>query len=109
LLVVATGIVAWALAVSRHSVYALVEEASSFGGGGMAVAMAFGLLGRFGGPRAALGAMSVSLAVQTLGTYFWKLEAPMAVSSGASLLVFLAIGGGEALRRRAAPMGPAGA
>jgi Na+/proline symporter len=100
--VVGTGVLAWFLATSRSSVYELVREASAFGGGGMAVAMAFGLLGRFGGARAALGAMAVSLAVQVIGTYVWRLEAPMTTSCVVSLLLFVGIAIGD--RRRPAPV-----
>ena len=91
-LVVVFGCLAYGLAVSRGSVYSLVEEASAFGGGGMAVSMAFGLLTGFGGPFSAVITMLTSMAVQLGGTYLWKIEAPMTVSCLASLVVFLVVG-----------------
>jgi Na+/proline symporter len=90
-LVVVFGLVAYWLAVTGESVYALVEEASAFGGGGMAVAMAFGLLTRFGGAWSAVAAMASSLVVRLGGAYLWKAEAPMAVSCIVSVMVYLAV------------------
>jgi Na+/proline symporter len=95
--VVLVGLLAYMLAVTREGVYALVEEASAFGGGGMAVAMVFGLLGGFGGAHAALAAMATSMAVQIGGTYVWPITAPMATSCVVSFGVYVAV----ALRERA--------
>jgi Na+/proline symporter len=90
-LVVMLGLAAFGLAMSHASVYGLVEEASAFGGGGMAVAMTFGLLTRFGGWRSALAAMLVSMVVQVGGTWVWPIAAPMTVSCLASLGVYVAV------------------
>jgi Na+/proline symporter len=104
-LVVVLGLIAYGLAVTGGSVYSLVEEASAFGGGGMAVAMAFGLLTRFGGPISAVATMVVSLAVRLGGAYVWKVEAPMAVSFLVSIGVYVAVALWEG--RRDAPGAPA--
>jgi len=90
-LVVALGLLAFGIAMSHESVYGLVEEASAFGGGGMAVAMTFGLLSRFGGGRSALAAMLVSMVVQIGGTWVWRIPAPMTVSCLLSLVVYVAV------------------
>jgi solute:Na+ symporter, SSS family len=103
LLVVLLGLVAFGLAMSRESVYGLVEEASAFGGGGMAVAMAFGLLSRFGGPVSAVAAMVTSMVVQVAGTWVWPIPAPMTVSCLASLLVYVSVAVWEGRRRAARP------
>jgi Na+/proline symporter len=87
--VVVAGVVATALAWSRESVYGLVEEASAFGGGGMAVAMAFGLLTRFGGRNAAAAAMLTSLVVQLGGTYVARIEAPLTLSVAVSAIAYV--------------------
>ena len=88
----AAGLVAYALAVSRESVYKLVEESSAFGGAGMFVAMLFGLRSRFGGRRAGLAAMLAGMATQLAGGYLLKLEAPFTLSLLASLAAYVGVG-----------------
>ena len=102
LLMVFFGLVAYVLAVSADSVYGLVEQASAFGGGGMAVAMSFGLLSRFGGGASAASAMVTSMIVQAVGTWVWPIAAPMTVSCLASLAVYVAVAVWEGRRARAA-------
>jgi len=106
LLVVLIGLAAFWLAVSRESVYGLVEEASAFGGGGMAVAMAFGLLSRFGGPISAVAAMITSMGVQVVGTWVRPIPAPMTVSCLVSLLVYVSVAAWEARRDPTRQGGP---
>jgi hypothetical protein len=48
------GVLAGFLAVRSEGVFALVEDASAFGGAGILVTACFGLFGRVGGPAAAL-------------------------------------------------------
>ena len=103
LLVVVLGVVAFALALSHASVYDLVESASAFGGGGLAVAMGFGLLTRFGGRMSAVAAMVTSIAVQVGGTWIRPIAAPMAVSCLASLVVYVAVAMWEGRRARRDP------
>jgi Na+/proline symporter len=100
-LVMLLGVAAFGLAVSRDSVYALVEEASAFGGGGMAVAMGFGLLSRFGGRRSAVAAMLASLLVQVGGTWILGLRAPMTTSCLVSLVVYVGVAIWEGRREAA--------
>jgi Na+/proline symporter len=99
-LVVVLGIAAFSLALSHESVYGLVESASAFGGGGLAVAMGFGLLTRFGGRSSALAAIVSSLVVQVGGTWILPIAAPMAASCLVSLVVYVAVAMWE--RRRTA-------
>ena len=91
LLMVFFGLVAFGLAVSAESVYGLVEQASAFGGGGMAVAMSFGLLSRIGGRASAVAAMVTSIIVQVGGTWLWPITAPMTTSCLVSLAVYVAV------------------
>ena len=98
-LIVVFGLVAYALALSGESVYALVYDASAFGGGGMAVAMGFGLLSRFGGGAAAVAAMVTSLLIQVLFKWVWPVTAPMTVSCIVSLFVYLGVAVVEGRRR----------
>jgi Na+/proline symporter len=89
----AAGLVAYALAFSRESVYSLVEESSAFGGAGMFVAMTFGLLTRFGGRWAGLAAMLTGIGTQLVGTYLLDWKTPfttsLIVSTTAYVLVAL--------------------
>jgi Na+/proline symporter len=89
----AAGFIAYALAFSRDSVYRLVEESSAFGGAGMFVAMAFGLLTGFGGKWAGLAAMVTGIATQVVGTYLLGWRTPfttsLVVSGTAYVLVAL--------------------
>jgi Na+/proline symporter len=55
--VVAFGLVAYLLARHAEGVYALVEQASAFGGAGVPVTVCFALFSRRGGPASAHGAL----------------------------------------------------
>ncbi len=59
--VVAFGVGAYVLARHAEGVYALVQEASAFGGGGVLVTVSFGLFTKFGGPRAAFLTLAMGL------------------------------------------------
>ena len=58
--VVAFGVVAYVLALHAEGVFALVEQASAFGSAGVLVSACFGMFTSFGGPRAALIALTLS-------------------------------------------------
>jgi Na+/proline symporter len=58
--VMAFGVIAYVLARHAEGVFALVEQASSFGSAGALVTASFGLFTRFGGARAAIAALSLS-------------------------------------------------
>lgn len=78
--VVAAGLIAYALAFSSEGVYGLVEQASAFGGAGMAVVMAAALFTRWGGPAAAFAALAAGAVVQIGGTYVTPIEHPFTLS-----------------------------
>ena len=67
--VVAFGIVAYVLAVRAEGVFALVEDASAFGGGGVLVTVLFGLFTRMGGARTALATLVVGALSYLVGSY----------------------------------------
>ena len=87
----AAGLVAYALAHSRESVYRLVEESSAFGGAGMFVAMTFGLLTRFGGRAAGLAAMVTGIVTQLAGTYLLGWRAPFTASLAVSATAYIGV------------------
>jgi Na+/proline symporter len=95
LVVVIAGLVAYGLALSSESVFALVEEASAFGGAGLAVITIFGLFSRFGGVRAGYAGLLAGMGVQLVLAY--GLHAPHSYtwSLVASLAAFLLVGGAE--------------
>ncbi len=85
------GLIAYALAFSRDSVYRLVEESSAFGGAGMFVAMTFGLLTRFGGRWAGLAAMATGIATQLVGTYLLGWRTPFTTSLVISTVAYVTV------------------
>ncbi len=85
------GLIAYALAFSRDSVYRLVEESSAFGGAGMFVAMTFGLLTGFGGRWAGLAAMATGIATQLAGTYLLDWRTPFTTSLLVSSAAYIAV------------------
>ena len=87
----AAGLVAYALAFSRDSVYRLVEESSAFGGAGMFVAMTFGLLTPFGGRWAGLAAMLTGIGTQLVGTYLLGWRTPFTTSLIVSTIAYVAV------------------
>lgn len=97
------GLLAWGLALRAEGVFALVEQASAFGGAGILVVSAFGLFGRWGGPRAALLSLLGSTAA-FLGFVAAGLRHPFLLSLGAALGLYAA---GAAWERGARPATPA--
>ncbi len=106
----AAGLIAYALAFSRDSVYRLVEESSAFGGAGMFVAMTFGLLTRFGGRWAGLAAMATGIGTQLAGTYLLGWRTPFTTSLVVSTIAYVSVAFAEqaAGRPRAARAPAAG-
>jgi Na+/proline symporter len=98
--VVVAGLTAFGLAFSRETVYALVEEASAIGGGGLPVTMTFGLFTRFGGRISAVASIGAGMAVQMVGSYVAGWPHPMTTSVAVALAVYVAVARVE--RRRAA-------
>lgn len=100
--VIACGVVAWAIARSAEGVFALVEEASSFGTAGALVTVCFGLFTRLGGAWAAGCTLVGSLVVYLAGTY-GGLATPFLASLASALLLYLGVSvlEGRAARRAA--------
>lgn len=105
----AAGVIAYALAFSRDSVYRLVEESSAFGGAGMFVAMTFGLLTGFGGKWAGLAAMLTGIVTQVVGTYLLGWRTPFTTSlvvSGAAYVLVALLEKPRGAQRTAAAISP---
>jgi Na+/proline symporter len=67
--VVASGVMAYVLALSAETIYSLVESASSFGSSGIFITVVFGLFTKFGGRRAAFASLTLGLTVWLYATY----------------------------------------
>lgn len=74
--VVVAGTVAYVLALHAEGVYELVEQASAFGSAGIFTVAAIGLFSKFGGVRAAYGALLAGAGTWIAGNY--ALELPFA-------------------------------
>ena len=96
--VVALGLVAYGLAFTSESVYGLVLEASAFGSAGLFACVTLGLFTRWGGSRAALGALGAGLVSWVLGAYVLDLPYPYLTSLACAFGAF-AIGAGVDARR----------
>lgn len=93
--VAAFGVLAYVLALHADGVYALVEEASAFGSAGVFVVVTLGLFTRWGGARAAVGALLGGLAAWVLGAYVLAWETPYLASLAAALAGYAAGAGVE--------------
>ena len=88
--VVAFGVAAYVLARHAEGVYALVEQASAFGGGGVLVTVSFGLFTRHGGPRAAWTTLAMGL-LSYVALTFTAFPYPFLASIGLSLGTYLLV------------------
>lgn len=102
--VVASGIVAYGLALSAESVYDLVIESAAFGSAGVFVIFVFAFRRGWGGPWAAAAALVAGSVVYQLGSHSEALDYPYLTALGTALLAFLAIGAVD--RPRPAPAAP---
>jgi Na+/proline symporter len=93
--VVAFGCIACGLALRAEGVFALVEEASSFGSAGVLVTVCFGLFTRLGGPRTAAATLAAGIGAYAIGS-ITGFPYPFLLSLTASLSVYLA---GAAIER----------
>ena len=93
---VASGLVAWYLALASDSVLTLVEEASGFGSAGILVLMIFALWSRYGGPASAMAALLAGIAVWIPGHYIYALPYDYLASVGAAFGAYLLVGAMEA-------------
>ncbi|MEK6806925.1 MAG: sodium:solute symporter family protein [Pseudomonadota bacterium] len=90
--VVLFGIVAYGIALSSDSVYALVQEAGGLGSSGILVAMLFALWGqRFGGAFSGYASLIVGTGTYVVAKHLLGYEQPYLLSLAASLLAYLAL------------------
>ncbi|MGQ0700503.1 MAG: sodium:solute symporter family protein [Panacagrimonas sp.] len=87
--VVASGIVAYVLALRSESIYQLVADASAFGGGGVFIVVTFGLFTRIGGIASAYAAFVAGMLAWFWGSYVQEIEYSYVVSIVASLVAYL--------------------
>jgi Na+/proline symporter len=95
--VFACGIAAWAIASTADGVFALVEEASSFGTAGGLVTVCFGLFTRVGGAWAAGTTLVGALAVY-LGATYGGLATPFLASLASALVLYVGVSAWERAR-----------
>ncbi|HEX4873039.1 MAG TPA: hypothetical protein VFV27_12070 [Nevskiaceae bacterium] len=105
LAVAAFGGIAYLIALSSDSVYALVEQASALGSAGVLVLIVFALLPRrIGGPAAASAALLSGVGVYVAGSQAgWS--APYLSSLAAALLAYLLLALIEARQEKGRPVG----
>ncbi|MDH7512956.1 MAG: sodium:solute symporter family protein [Clostridiales bacterium] len=98
LVVLASGVLAYVIAVHAKGIYELVLTASSFGTAGILVVTLMGLFTRVGGGAAAMSALAAGLVLTPLFSYVLGLEAPFMTSILGALAAFAA--GAFMARRR---------
>jgi Na+/proline symporter len=87
-----SGLLAYALALGSSGVYALVEEAASFGTAGIFVVTVFAMWSRRGGRASAYAAMLVGAIVYAGGEHLELLAHPYLTALAAALLAYVAAG-----------------
>jgi Na+/proline symporter len=92
LLVVGSGLAAYALAFSERGIYELVESATAFGTAGIFIITVFGLWGRFGGRASAYAALGVGVTTYAAGEYGRLIPHPYLAALAGAFLAFVAIG-----------------
>jgi SSS family solute:Na+ symporter len=86
--VVVFGCIAYALALHAEGVFALVEQASSFGSAGVLVTVCFGLFSPIGGPQTAAATLATGV-ITYLGAVTIGVPYPFLLSLAAALAVYL--------------------
>jgi len=84
------GIIAYVLALHAEGIYALVQQSSAFGGGGVFTIVMFGLFTRVGGARAAAAALIVGVVAWLAGEHAFGWSTPYLISLFAATLAYLA-------------------
>jgi SSS family transporter len=98
------GALAYVMALRAEAVYALVEEASSFGSAGIVTVVVFGLFTRIGGTASATAALLAGVATWVVGAYFAGWPYPYLTSLAAAVGAYLlAAGMGSAATRTLEP------
>jgi Na+/proline symporter len=88
--VVAFGVTGYVLARHAAGVYALVEEASAFAGGGVLVTVSFGLFSRWGSARAAYATLATGLVASLAGDLL-GFPYPYLTSTALSLAAYVGV------------------
>ncbi|MGR8941603.1 MAG: sodium:solute symporter family protein [Gammaproteobacteria bacterium] len=100
LLVLASGIIAFALALHAGRVYTLVEEASAFGSAGIFTVVLFGLFTSFGGAISAGITLAAGMSTWIIGQHVLALATPYLLSLSASFASYILAASWERLRER---------
>ena len=88
--VVLFGVLAYAIALTSESIYALVQESSALGTAGILVLLVFGLwLPRVGARPSAYAALIVGTLSYLVGAHVLELDAPYLLSLGLALAAYL--------------------
>lgn len=103
------GVLAYGMALYAEGVYALVEEASSFGSAGIFVALVIGLFSRWGGAASAMASLLAGVIAWILGAYVLHFAYPYLVSLAAALAGYALAAGLERGPAREDAVSPAGA
>lgn len=103
LLVVASGLFAYGVALHGSSIYDLLQVTSSFGTAGILVITLFGLFTKWGGTKAAGLALITGLITTPLAEYVLELKAPFITSIVASMFVYAVAGSFEFVRSQLNP------
>jgi Na+/proline symporter len=90
--VVLLGLVAFAIALHSTTIHELVETASSIGSSGLIVVAIFGLFTRFGGPAAALAALTTGGLAWVAGVVFPFTSVPYVLAVGLAILAYVVVG-----------------
>ncbi|WP_374089148.1 sodium:solute symporter family protein [Methylomicrobium lacus] len=98
LMVLASGIVAFALALNAGRVYTLVEEASAFGSAGIFTVVIFGLFTSFGGVISAGVTLAAGMLTWIVGHHVLDLATPYLVSLSVAFASYLLVGSWESMR-----------
>jgi len=85
------GVIAYVIALHAEGVYALVEEASSFGSAGIFVTVTLGLFTRWGGALAATASLLAGIVAWIVGAYVADLALPYLFSLLASLAAYAVV------------------
>ena len=85
------GVVAYVIALHAEGVFALVEEASSFGSAGIFVTVTFGLFTRWGGALAAAASLIAGVVTWILGAYVLAIDLPYLTSLLASIAAYFSV------------------
>ena len=85
------GLFAYVIALHAEGVYALVEEASSFGSAGIFTAVTFGLFTRWGGASAAAASLLAGVGAWIAGAYMLDLSLPYLTSLAAAATAYVVI------------------